>query len=190
MAVRVQRLPRLRVPVGRPADADQLLVPWWLPAVFIGFALALAPWILWLIVTLPSQEVAAHWEIAWGGFDLALAALLIATAVTLTRRSPSAEIFATMTGAFLICDAWFDVMTSHGRTTVIVALLEAFLVELPLAITCLWIARNVERVVADMRPFLERAGFRIERRRLVPPDDCDPASEPLSQMSNERPRTV
>jgi hypothetical protein len=177
MAVRVQRLPRLRVAVGRPADADQLLVPWWLPSFFILFALLLAPWILWLIVTLPAQEVAAHWEIAWGGFDVALAGLLVATAVTLSRRQPSAEIFAAMTGAFLICDAWFDVMTSHGRTTVIVALLEAFLVELPLAVTCLWIARNVERVVADMRPFLERAGFRIERRRLVPPDDCDSLEE-------------
>ncbi|MDX6467058.1 MAG: hypothetical protein QOI27_2098 [Gaiellaceae bacterium] len=174
MAVPAQRLPRprLRVVVGRPADADQLLVPWWLPAVFIAFALLLAPWIVWLIVTLPSQEVASHWEIAWGGFDVALAALLAATAITLTRRSSSAEIFAAMTGAFLLCDAWFDVMTSHGHT-LIVALLEAFFVELPLAITCLWIARNVERVVADMRPFLERAGFRIEQRRLVPPDDCD-----------------
>src|SRR4030081_969648 len=124
MAVRVQRLPRLRVAGGRAAGADQPLVPWWLPTVFIGFALALAPWIVWLIVTLPSQEVAAHWEIAWGGFDVALAALLIATAVTLTRRSPVSEIFAAMTGAFLICDAWFDVMTSHGHTRVIVAVLE------------------------------------------------------------------
>jgi hypothetical protein len=170
MAERVQRLPRLRVAVGRPADADQLLVPWWLPSVFIVFALLLAPWILWLIATLPSQEVAAHWQIAWGGFDVALAALLFATAVTLARRSPVAEIFAAMTAAFLICDAWFDVLTSRGRMTVTVALLEAFLVELPLAVTCLWIARNVERVVADIRPFLERAGFRIERRRLVPPE--------------------
>jgi hypothetical protein len=95
-----------------------------------------------------------------------------------------------MTGAFLICDAWFDVMTSNGRTRVIVALLEAFLVELPLAVTCLWIARNVERVVADMRPFLERAGFRIERRRLVPPEDCDPSLELLGELPDERPRTV
>jgi hypothetical protein len=173
MAVPAQRLPRLRVVAVRPADADELLVPWWLPAVFIGFALLLAPWIVWLIITLPSEQVATHWEIAWGGFDVALAALLAATAVTLKRRSPSAEIFAAMTGAFLLCDAWFDVMTSHGHT-LIVALLEASLVELPLALTCLWIARNVERIVADMRPFLERAGFRIERRRLVPPDGCDP----------------
>ncbi|HEX4525142.1 MAG TPA: hypothetical protein VH108_00200, partial [Gaiellaceae bacterium] len=106
-------------------------------------------------------------------FDVALALLLAGTALTLARRSPLAEIFAAMTGAFLICDAWFDVMTSTGRTTLIVALLEALLVELPLAVTCLWIARNVERVVADARPFLERTGFRSERGRLASPAECD-----------------
>jgi hypothetical protein len=164
-------LPRLRVAVGRPIDADSMLVPWWLPRLFLIFGLALAPWIIWLLVSLPSQEVAAHWEIAWGGFDVALAALLVATAVTLTRRSPLAEIFAAMAAAFLFCDAWFDVMTSRGTPTVIVAILEAVFVELPLAVTCLWIALNVERVVADVRPFLVRAGFRIERRRIVPPAD-------------------
>ena len=50
-------------------DADKLLVPWWLPSLFVLFAAALAPWIVWLLLTLPSQEVAAHWELAWGGFD-------------------------------------------------------------------------------------------------------------------------
>jgi hypothetical protein len=30
---------------------------------------------------------------------------------------------------------------------------------LPLALMCLWIARNVERVVADVRPLRERAGL-------------------------------
>jgi hypothetical protein len=159
-----------RLAVGRPPDADALLVPWWLPWLFVLFALALAPWIAWLLVSLPSEEVAAHWEIAWGGFDIGLAVLLVATAVTLIRRSPLAEIFAAMTTAFLFCDAWFDVLTSRGTTKVSLALTEALLVELPLAVTCLWIARNVERVVADVRPFLERAGFRIEHRRVVPPD--------------------
>ena len=162
--------PRFRLSLGRPADADSLLVPWWLPWLFVIFALALAPWIAWLLVSLPSEEVAAHWEIAWGGFDIGLAVLLVATAVTLIRRSPLAEIFAAMTAAFLVCDAWFDVLTSRGTTKTALALAEALLVELPLALTCLWIARNVERVVADVRPFLERAGFTVEHRRVVPPD--------------------
>ncbi len=140
--------------------ANERLVPVWLPAMFALFSLALAPWIVWLIVTLPSEEVAARWEIAWGGFDLGLAALLLSLAVTLARRSPAAEIIAAMTAAALICDAWFDVITSRGTTKFVIALLEAVLVELPLAATCLWIARNIERLLADTRPLLERAGLR------------------------------
>jgi hypothetical protein len=162
---------RWRLPIRRPPDAEHLVAPWWLPSLFLLFAVVLAPWIIWLFVTLPSQEVANHWEIAWGGFDIALAVFLGGTGVALARRSPSAEILAAMTAAILLCDAWFDTMTSRGSTTLALAIAEAVCVELPLAILCLWIARNIERVVSDARPFLELAGFRIENRRLVPPED-------------------
>jgi hypothetical protein len=162
-----------RIVPRRPANADELLAPWWLPSLFVVFGLVLAPWIVWLIVTLPSHEVANHWEIAWAGFDGALAVLLVATGVALARRSPAAGILAAMAATFLICDAWFDTMTSRGTPTVVVSILEALLVELPLAAVCLWIAYNVERVLADARPFLERAGFRVEHRRLVPPEPTD-----------------
>jgi hypothetical protein len=154
-----RRARKRRLPAGRPPDPERRFVPWWLPSLFMLFALALAPWIVWLVVSLPSEEVAAHWEVAWGGFDIGLAALLVATAFTLAKQRPSAEIFASMTAAVLICDAWFDVVTSHGTTTVVIAVLEAVLVELPLAVTCIWIARNVERLLSDGRPFFERAGF-------------------------------
>jgi hypothetical protein len=161
-----------RLPVGPPADADGF-VPWWLPALFVVLGLVLAPWIVWLIVSLPSEQIANHWSIAWAGFDVALAVILVATGVTLARRSPAAEILAAMAATFLICDAWFDTMTSRGTTTVVAAILEAVLVELPLAVVCLLIARNFERVLADAAPFLRRAGFRLEGRRLVPPDSTD-----------------
>ena len=161
---------RWRLPISPPPDAANLLVPWWIPPLFVAFALALAPWIVWLFVSLPSQEVANNWELAWGGFDVALGVLLAATGIALARRSPSAALLASMTAALLLADAWFDIVTSRGRGKLALALLEAFCVELPLAIVCLWIVRNIERVVADARPFLVRAGFRIEGRRLVPPE--------------------
>jgi hypothetical protein len=41
---------------------------------------------------------------------------------------------------------------------------------------CIWIARNIERVLSDARPFLQRAGFHVERHRLVPPDATAGAS--------------
>ena len=86
---------------------------------------------------------------------VALAALLVSTGVTLARRSAAAEVFASMAGAFLICDAWFDVTTAYDRATFVMAAIEAVFAELPLAIACLWIARNIERVLADGRPLRE-----------------------------------
>ena len=86
-----------RIPFRRPPDSDGLLVPRWLAPVFVLGALVLLPWIVWLVVSLPSHEVANHWQIAWGGFDVALAVLLASTGVALARRSPAAEILAAMT---------------------------------------------------------------------------------------------
>jgi len=161
---------RWRLPISPPPDAGSMLVPWWIPPLFVVFALALAPWIVWVFVSLPSQEVANHWEVAWGGFDVALGAFLAATGISLARRSAASATLASMTAGLLLADAWFDTMTSRGTGKLVLALVEAFCVELPLALVCLWIVRNIERVVADARPFLVRSGFRIEGRRLVPPD--------------------
>jgi hypothetical protein len=133
---------------------SERLVPRWLPPLFVAAGLALAPWIVWLVATLPSRQLASHWEIAWGGFDVALASLLVLTGITLARRSPAAEVFASMAGAFLICDAWFDVTTAHDRMELVIAVVEAVFAELPLALMCLWIARNIERLLAGGRPLL------------------------------------
>ncbi len=161
---------RWRLPLSPTPDADRLLVPWWIPPLFLLFALGLAPWVAWLFISLPDAEVANHWRLAWGGFDLFLAVGLAATGVALVRRSPLAEIFAAMTAALLLSDAWFDTMTSRGTLTLAIAVAEAVLCEIPLAIVCLWIARNIERVLSDARPFLERAGFRIGPGGLLSPE--------------------
>jgi hypothetical protein len=166
-----------RFPVTPPPNAGGLLVPWWIAPVLIACALMLAPWIAWLLASLPSHAVAHHWQLVWGGFDIALAALLAATGIALIRRSPIAGLLAPMTATLLIADAWFDVITSLDTSALPVAVAEAAFAELPLAFVCLWIARNVERVLADARPFLERAGFRIERRRLVAPEPDAAAPE-------------
>ena len=42
----------------------------------------------------------------------------------------------------------------------------------PLAALCIWIVHDIDRVLEDVRPFLVRAGFRVEDRRLVPPDSA------------------
>ncbi|MGB2952397.1 MAG: hypothetical protein WBB74_03255 [Gaiellaceae bacterium] len=108
-------------------------------------ALALVPWVVFLVRALPSAHRAPHWDLAWGGFDVALALLLLAVALAAWRRSPWLEGAATATATLLFVDAWFDVLTSSTHTELLIALVEALLLELPLAVLCLLLARNAER---------------------------------------------
>ena len=90
-------------------------------------------WASRLATILPSRYVVGHWDIAWVGFDLMLAAGIAATGVTVWRRSPFAPAISLGTAVMLLCDAWFDVITSTGTGDLVPSLLLAGLVELPLA---------------------------------------------------------
>jgi hypothetical protein len=137
-------------------------------------AVVLIPWTALLFATLPRHYVANHWRLAWGGFDVGLGAALAATAVMVARRSPFAEVTATITGTLLCCDAWFDVLTSRGASDVAQAVASAVLIELPLAALCFWMARNLARAVEVARPFLRAAGFTVAKNRLVAPPERTP----------------
>jgi hypothetical protein len=117
-------------------------VPLWVAPAFLVLAAALLPWIGWLFTTLPDEATAAHWRLAWGGFDVGLACALGATGILIVRRSRLTQVAATVAATMLICDAWFDVLTSHGATNVTVAAVLAGAVELPLALFCVWIVRS------------------------------------------------
>src|SRR5436189_3199641 len=122
--------------------------PRWVVPLFGLAALLLVPWVVLLVVALPSTHQAAHWDIAWAGFDVALALLLLTVAVAACRRSPWLEGAATATATLLFVDAWFDVLTSSTRAERLVSVGEAAFVELPLAILCLLLARSVEHRLA------------------------------------------
>lgn len=119
--------------------------PRWIVPLFGLAALLLVPWVVLVIVSLPSAHRAAHWDIAWAGFDVALALLLVTVAVATWRGSPWLEGAAAATATLLLVDAWFDVLTSSTRVELVVSIAEAVLVELPLAILCLLLARSAER---------------------------------------------
>ena len=89
----------------------------------------------------------------------------------MVRRSPYAEVAAAVSGTLLVCDAWFDLLTSRTTGELVQAALEAALVELPLAALCFWMAINLAHAVEVARPFLRAAGFKIENNRLLPPED-------------------
>ena len=145
----------------RSGHGRWLLPPWIAPA-FLICAVVLLPWATYLIVTLPRDYTANHWRVAWGGFDIGLGVAMVATAFAVARRSPFAEVAAAVTGTLLVCDAWFDVVTARTTSELVQAGLEAALVELPLAVLCFWMASNLARAVEVARPFLRKAGFRVE----------------------------
>src|SRR4029077_1892583 len=96
-------------------------VPLWVAPAFLVIAVGLVPWIAWLFLSLPDEATAAHWRLAWGGFDIGLSVALATTACLVFRRSPLSEVSAAVTGTMLVCDAWFDVLTSRGTTDVAIA---------------------------------------------------------------------
>jgi hypothetical protein len=115
---------------------------------FAAAALVLVPWVIFLVRALPSDHRSAHWDVAGGGFDTALALLLVAVAIAAWRRSPWLEGAATAAATLLFVDAWFDILTSSSRSELITAIVEAVVVELPLAVFCLFLARSVEQRLA------------------------------------------
>jgi hypothetical protein len=164
-------------------------VPPWIAPAFAFCALVLVPWAAFLIFTLPRNYSANHWRVAWGGFDLGLGTAMVTTAIAVARRSPFAEVAAAVTGTLLICDAWFDVLTASTTGEMVQAVLEALLIELPLAALCFWMASNLARAVEVARPFLQAAGFRVEGNRLLPPEgrlDQPPLQEDREPRQRER----
>jgi hypothetical protein len=135
----------------------------WLPPTLALIALALVPWSIWLTTELPSQERAAHWDLAWGGLDLMLAAALLATAVSAWRHGPLLEACAASAGTLLAVDAWFDLLTSSGRELTF-AIILAVVAELPLAALCLWLVLDPERACRVARASLTRRYLRSTAR--------------------------
>jgi len=129
----------------RTAELLVLLRRHWLPAFLGGCAIALLPWTIVINAALPSRTVVSHWDTAWTGFDIALGIILLATAVATRRSGPAAATLAAAGCAMLVCDAWFDVLTSDTSAERITAGIEAAVAELPLAALCFLIARTPER---------------------------------------------
>jgi hypothetical protein len=107
-------------------------------------AAGLLPWTLYLTYTLPARHVTERYDLAWIGFDIALLAAFALTGWCILRSSKWLVPIAAVTGTMLVCDAWFDTITSSGGEQV-EAILEACFAELPLALLCGYIVWDVER---------------------------------------------
>src|SRR5438445_649338 len=79
----------------------------WPAAILAVAAVVLIPWAIALGQILPSRHVADHWDAAWTGFDIVLAASLLLTAYASFRRRDLVRAVAPISGTLLLCDAWF-----------------------------------------------------------------------------------
>ena len=116
--------------------------------VFTVVGLALLPWTIWLTTSLQPNHETTHWDLAWSGFDTALALMFLLTALAAWRRSPWVGIAAGATGTLLVTDAWFDIVLESHADEVRLAILLALVAELPVAAVCFWIAYRTERFLA------------------------------------------
>lgn len=135
-----------------PPRADRVLerlrrARLWLLLVLGAVSIALLPWTAYVGTTLPSEHLTHHWQVAWTGFDLFEAAALVATLVAMLKRSVFVTVAASTAGTALLCDAWFDLVTSERGSELAWAAVFALLAELPLAALCFWIAFEVGEVV-------------------------------------------
>ena len=155
----------------RPQDSDppalesytELAEPRWIVAILVLVPIALLPWVLWLTVTLPSRHVSEHWDAAWVGLDVAEILAFALTAFATWRRAPWLQASAAAAGTLLLTDAWFDILLSTGDEKVWLAVGEAVLSEIPLALLCFWIAWDTARFWGHWQRIVQRLPPRAAR---------------------------
>lgn len=110
---------------------------------FLVIAAGLVPWTIGLALTLPPKYHAGHWDLLWVGFDAALIAVLaLASWAAWFGRQILAAV-SLVAGTLLLCDAWFDIITSIGHRDEWVTLLTGLGGEIPLALFFFWLYRRI-----------------------------------------------
>lgn len=120
--------------------------PRWVAPLFAVAAVALVPWVVLLVSALPAAHRVTNWAAAWVGLDVALVAMLVTLAACVWRRSGWIEPAATAAATLLFVDAWFDITTASSATGLARPLGAALVIEVPLGVACLALARRVARI--------------------------------------------
>jgi len=133
--------------------------------------LVMLPWIGYLASSLPLAESGGAWRVAWVGFDVMLAVVLMMTAWLGFHRRQVAILGLLVASTMLLTDAWFDVALSFGTHEQWGAILSAVILEVPFAIllasSAISILQRTSSTVARLRghagpaPSLWRQSFLV-----------------------------
>ncbi len=121
-------------------------------------------WTIFLGLTLPRKYDAGHWDLLWTGFDVGLLCVLGYAAWAAWFRRQVLATTAIVAGTLLLCDAWFDIVTSIGHRDQWLTLLTGFGGELPLAVFFFWLYRRI--VLNTLAAFHLLLGNQSPPRRL------------------------
>jgi hypothetical protein len=160
----IQRLERPRDEVFPPALARRMRRNR-LTLMTLG-SIGLIPWMVYLGFSLPANYEAHNWPATWIGFDCLLIAFMTATAVLGFLRRHIVVLAGFTTGVLLICDAWFDIMTSDTHQVWISALTAAIF-NVPIAALLMTGALRILRLTATRLWFID-SGTPAWRVPLVP----------------------
>jgi len=142
--------------VDRPAPDSALLRrrQVTLVATALG-AVVLLPWIGYLAASLPLASSGGAWRVAWVGFDVVLAVVLMGTAWLGLRRRQVAILGLLVSATMLLTDAWFDVLLSLHTSEQWGAIVSAACIEVPFAVllgsSAVSILRRSSATVARLR---------------------------------------
>jgi hypothetical protein len=117
--------------------------PAWLPLLYGTACGVLIPWTIYLSYLLPPRYVSHHWDIAWTGFDIFEIILFAMTAVLAVKRSSWTALSAAMLGTVLLMDSWFDVLTANPGREQMQALMDALIIEVPIALISFALAHRI-----------------------------------------------
>jgi hypothetical protein len=159
--------------------------PRWSGPLFGILAVLLIPWIVYLGVVLPDRTTSAHWDVAWVGFDAMEFLALALTGWLSWRRSTWVVITATAAATLLVVDAWFDITTASGGWDLVQAVVLGGVLELPLAVVALLIARHAEQVNERATMWLIRRSTRqaMLLRRLGGPNPAGTSGDERAPRS-------
>jgi hypothetical protein len=132
--------------------------------VFLVMAAGLVPWTIYLGFSLPPKYHAGHWALLWTGFDVALICVLAYASWAAWFQRQIIATTALVAGVLLLCDAWFDIVTSYGHGDEWMTLLTGFGGEIPLGLLFLWLYRRI--VLATLAAYHARIGDGPAPRRL------------------------
>jgi len=108
---------------------------------------------------LPRYYRAGGWRGAWVGFDFAELVAFAATGWAAWRRRQILIVCLIVLATLLFCDAWFDVVLDARTAGFLGSLLSALLVELPLALLTVLVARRLLRLtIGQIRLYEGQSG--------------------------------